>query len=163
MKRTYIGIAAFSLAAFMTGCQPSEPASNNEVNRLQEDAATEYEEARDATQEAARAANDYADAQKTAFVAEMEQRLAALRKDVDELRVGVADSSEQVKAEAQEKFDNLSRQADKLDEQLKEIRSASDSNWEALKDGFETAYNQTKQAFNDARQWMSEKLAPSQS
>jgi hypothetical protein len=163
MKQKHNVIAVLSLAALVAGCQPTDTASNNEVDQLREDATAQYEDARRESQEAVRAANEYADAQKTAFVAEMEQRVAGLRNEVDELRVTVANSTNQVKTEGQEKLDELTRQADQLDGQLKELRNASESNWEDLKDGFETAYHQTRQAFNDARQWLSEQLAPGQS
>jgi TolA-binding protein len=163
MKQKHNVIAVLSLAVLVAGCRPSDTASNTEVEQLREDAAVQYEDARRETQEAVRAANEFADAQKTAFVAEMEQQLAGLRNEVDELRVTVANSTDQVKTEGQQKVDELTHQADQLEGQLKEIRNASDSNWENLKDGFETAYHQTRQAFNDARQWLSERLAPGQS
>jgi hypothetical protein len=53
------------LAAFVTGCEPAN--RTNETERLQESAATQYEAAQDATQEAIQAAGDYAETQRTAF------------------------------------------------------------------------------------------------
>ena len=40
---------------------------------------------------------------------------------------------------------------------------AGKKGWEEVKAGFETTYNETREAFDDARAWLSEKIAPDQS
>jgi DNA repair exonuclease SbcCD ATPase subunit len=160
MKRTYLTVTVLSLAAFVTGCEPAN--RTNDAERLQESAAEQFEEAQEATQDAIQAAGDYAEAQRTAFIAQMEQGLTALRNEADDLKIRVANATDDVKAEGQHKLDALKQQADRLEQQLSQLRDAPESSWESLKDGFETAYHETRQAFNDTREWLSEKIAPDQ-
>jgi chromosome segregation ATPase len=160
MKRTCIAISVLSIAALVSGCDRADHSSD--VERQQDDAAGRYQEARDEIGEAGRAVGSYTEAQKTAFVAQMEQQVAALKRETNDLRASIANSTDDVKANAAQRLDDLQRRANQLEGQLNEVRNATAANWEAVKAGFETAYNETRQSFDEARQWLSQQIAPNQ-
>jgi peptidoglycan hydrolase CwlO-like protein len=103
---------------------------------------------------------DYTYAQKDAFVAKMQPKLDALKKDIDQLSAKIESSSDKVKAEAKPKLDALRGQHAQLNAQLEKVKSASESTWESVKKGFNSAYDSSKDGINKARQWLSEKIAP---
>ena len=103
---------------------------------------------------------DYAFAQKTEFVATMEKQLADLNRDMDQLAEKIEKSSETAKAEARPKLQALRDQAAKLNKKLDEARNATESTWDDVKSGFTKGYAEVKDGFNQARQWVSDKIAP---
>jgi ElaB/YqjD/DUF883 family membrane-anchored ribosome-binding protein len=103
---------------------------------------------------------DYTFAQKAEFVKTMQGQLDALNKDLDELSAKIDSSSDAVKAEAKPKLQALRDQAAKLNTQLDEAKNATESTWDSVKSGFQKAYEATKDGFNQARQWVSDKIAP---
>jgi len=161
MKRTWTLVSVLSLAALITGCEPANQTS--QVERQQTDAAERYEEATKEIVEAAEAAGSYAEAQKAVFVTQMEERVAALKSETEDLRARIANTNDEVKAEGAKKLEALQEKAEQLGGQLDEVRNATESNWEEVKAGFETTYNETREAFDDARAWLSEQIAPDQS
>ena len=103
---------------------------------------------------------DYTYAQKTAFVEKMQAQLAALNADLDQLSAKVEKSSDAVKAEAKPKLQALRDQMAQLNKQLDEARNATESTWDSVKGGFKKAYEASKEGFQEARQWVSDKIAP---
>ncbi|MCL4179227.1 MAG: hypothetical protein KJ072_15980 [Verrucomicrobia bacterium] len=85
-------MTVLSLAAFVTGCEPAN--RTTEVERLQESTAKQFEAAQESTQAAIQAAGNYAEAQRTAFIAQREQGLTALRNEADDLKVRVANGAD---------------------------------------------------------------------
>ena len=51
-------------------------------------------------------------------------------------------------------------QAAKLNQQLADAQNATESTWDSVKAGTQKAYESVEKGFNDARQWVSDKIAP---
>jgi len=141
-------ITFLSAATFTVGC-------NNEKTTSQQ-----IEKVQAKTEEAAQEMKDYSYAQKSLFVEKMQGQLAALNRDVDQLGARIEKSSDAVKTEAKTKFQALRDQTEKLNKQLDEVKNASESTWDSVKSGFKKAYESSKDGFNQARQWVSDKVAP---
>jgi hypothetical protein len=47
-----------------------------------------------------------------------------------------------------------------LNTQLDTAKSATESTWDDVKAGFKKGYSELKDGFNQARQWVSDKIAP---
>jgi len=148
MKNKTLVIAFLSIAAFTMGCNKEQTTSQ------------QLENVKTETKEAAQDMKDYTFAQKAEFVKQMQGQLDALNKDLDQLAAKIDSSSDAVKAEAKPKLQALRDQAAQLNKQLDEARNATESTWDSVKNGFKKAYEATKDGFNQARQWVSDKIAP---
>jgi ElaB/YqjD/DUF883 family membrane-anchored ribosome-binding protein len=148
MKNKTLVITFLSIAAFAVGCEKEQTTSQ------------QIEKVKTETKEAAQDMKDYTFAQKAEFVKQMQIQLDALNKDLDQLAAKIESSSDAVKAEAKPKLQALRDQAAQLNKQLDEARNATESTWDSVKGGFQKAYEATKDGFNQARQWVSDKIAP---
>jgi chromosome segregation ATPase len=148
MKNKTLVITLLSIAAFAVGCKKEQTTSQQLENVKVE------------TKEAAQDMKDYTFAQKEEFVKTMQVQLDALNKDLDQLSAKIDSSSDAVKAEAKPKLQALRDQAAQLNKQLDDAKNATESTWDSVKAGFTKAYEATKDGFNQARQWVSDKIAP---
>jgi methyl-accepting chemotaxis protein len=148
MKNKTLLFTLLSAAAFAVGCNKSETTSQ-QLDKVQAE-----------TKQAVQDMKDYTFAQKAEFVEKMQGQLAELNRDLDQLAAKIENSSDAVKAEAQPKLQALRDQAAQLNQQLDEARNATESTWDSVKSGFKKAYEGTKDGFNQARQWVSDKIAP---
>jgi len=148
MKNKTLVITFLSIAAFAVGCNKEQTTSE------------QIENVKTETKQAAQDMKDYTFAQKAEFVKQMQGQLDALNKDLDQLAAKIDSSSDAVKAEAKPKLQALRDQAAQLNKQLDEARNATESTWDSVKNGFKKAYETTKDGFNQARQWVSDKIAP---
>jgi ElaB/YqjD/DUF883 family membrane-anchored ribosome-binding protein len=148
MKNKTLIIAFLSIAAFAVGCNKEQTTSQ------------QLENVKTETKEAAQDMKDYTFAQKAEFVKQMQIQLDNLNRDLDQLAAKIESSSDAVKAEAKPKLQALRDQAAQLNKQLDEARNATESTWDSVKNGFQKAYEATKDGFNQARQWVSDKIAP---
>jgi ElaB/YqjD/DUF883 family membrane-anchored ribosome-binding protein len=148
MKNKTLIITFLSIAAFAVGC-------NKEQTTTQQ-----IENVKTETKQAAQDMKDYTFAQKDEFVKTMQVQLDALNKDLDQLAAKIESSSDAVKAEAKPKLQALRDQAAQLNKQLDDAKNATESTWDSVKSGFQKAYEATKDGFNQARQWVSDKIAP---
>ena len=148
MKNKTLVITLLSIAAFAVGCDKEQTTSQ------------QIENVKTETKQAAQDMKDYTFAQKAEFVAAMQIQLDALNKDLDQLSAKIDSSSDAVKAEAKPKLQALRDQAAQLNKQLEDVRNATESTWDSVKSGFQKAYEATKDGFNQARQWVSDKIAP---
>ena len=112
------------------------------------------------TKQAAQDMKEYTFAQKAEFVKSMQAQLATLNQDLDKLVAKIDSSSDAVKAEAKPKLQTLREQAAKLNQQLVDATNATETTWDSVKAACEKGYEATKDGFNQARQWLSEKIAP---
>jgi chromosome segregation ATPase len=151
MKNKILAVTVLSIAAFAVGC--NKEAASPPVSEQVETVKTE-------TKQAAQDMKDYTFAQKAEFVKAMQAQLDALNKDLDQLSAKIDKSSDAVKAEAKPKLQALRDQAAQLNKQLDEAKNATESTWDSVKAGFTKAYDATKDGFNQARQWVSDKIAP---
>ena len=157
MKHKKLLVTFLSVAVVAVGCKPSAEKSAAE-NR--EATAQQFDKVKTETKEAAQAMKDYAFARKSEFVAAMEKQLAGLNRDLDQLAAKIEKSSDSAKAEAKPKLQALREQAAKLNKKLDEARNATESTWDDVKAGFKKGYVELKDGFNQARQWVSDKIAP---
>jgi len=148
MKNKTLVITLLSIAAFAVGCKKEQTTSQ------------QIENVKTETKQAAQDMKDFTFAQKAEFVKTMQGQLDALNKDLDELSAKIDSSSDAVKAEAKPKLQALRDQAAQLNKQLDEAKNATESTWDSVKTGFQKAYEATKDGFNQARQWVSDKIAP---
>src|SRR5256885_2111740 len=148
MKRNTPLITFFLSFAFVVGCN-KEATTSEQLDRAQ--AKT------DAT---AQEIKDYSYAQKSEFVEKMRGQLATLNSDLDQLGAKIEKSSDASKAEAKSKLQALRDQSGQLNKQLDEVKNATESTWDSVKTGFNKAYASSKDGFQQARVWVSGKIAP---
>ena len=148
MKHEAFIITVLSAAALVCGCQKDTSTSE------------QLEKAKAETKEAAQDLKDYTYAQKQEFVQQMQTRLNALNQDLDKLSAKIENSSDTVKAEAKPKLQALRDQANQLSKQLDDVKDASQTTWDSVKAGAEKAYDGLTNGVHQARQWVSNKIAP---
>jgi chromosome segregation ATPase len=148
MKHKTLLLTLLSAAALMVGCN-KEQTTSQQLDKVQAE-----------TKQAAQDMKDYTFAQKAEFVEKMQGQLTELNRDLDQLAAKIEKSSDAVKAEAQSKLQALRDQTAQLNKQLDEARNATESTWDSVKNGFKKAYEASKEGFNQARQWLGEKIAP---
>jgi chromosome segregation ATPase len=148
MKNKTLLITFLSAATFAAGCDKEKTT------------AQQIETVKTETKQAASDMKDFTFAQKDEFVKYMQGQLATLNKDLDTLSAKIDSSSDAIKAEAKPKLQALRDQAAKLNTQLAEAQNATESTWDSVKAGTKTAYESVEKGFNDARQWVSDKIAP---
>jgi DNA anti-recombination protein RmuC len=148
MKTKILFITFISTAAFIVGCD--KPATTaQQIDQVQAE-----------TKQAAQDMKNYTFAQKAEFVAAMQTQLTKLNQDLDQLAAKIDSSSDAIKAEAKPKLQALREQAAKLNEQLADASNATESTWDSVKAGSQKAYDALAKSFTDARQWVSDKIAP---
>ena len=145
---TLLIVAFLSLAAFAVGCKKEETPSQ------------QLDKVKTETKEAAQDMKDYTFAQKAEFTEKMKNQLAEINRELDQISAKIEKSSDSVKAEAKPKLQTLREQTAGLNKQLEEVKNATESTWDSVKAGSRKAYNELKDGFNQARQWVSEKIAP---
>jgi len=148
MKNKTLVITILSITALAVGCNKEQTTSQQLDNAQAE------------TKQAAQDMKDYTFTQKTEFVEKMQGQLDALNKDLDQLSAKIESSSDAVKAEAKPKLQALRDQTAQLNKQLDEAKDATESTWESVTNRFSKAYEARKDGFNQARQWVSDKIAP---
>ena len=147
MKDQKLLITLLALSAFAAGCDRQQTTSQ-QLDKVQSE-----------TKQAAQDMKDYTYGQKSAFVESMQTRLAALNVDLDQLSSKVDKSSDAVKAEAKPKLQALRDQTAQLNKQLDVVKNATESTWDSVKSGFQKAYESSMDGFQQARQWVSAKIA----
>ena len=145
--RTLI-ITVLSAAALTVGCNKEETTSQ------------QFDKVKQETKVAAQELKDYSYAQKAEFVAKMQGQLAEINKDLDQLSAKIEKSSDAAKTEANPKLQAMREQMAKLNKQLDEAKSATESTWSDVKVGFKKGYGELKDSIQQARQWVSDKIAP---
>jgi ElaB/YqjD/DUF883 family membrane-anchored ribosome-binding protein len=148
MKSKSLIITFLSVAAFAVGCN-QEPTTSQQIDKAQTETAAAAEDMK-----------DYTFAQKSEFVTKMQGQLDALNKDLDQLSAKIESSSDTIKAEARPKFQALRDQSAQLTKQLDNARNATESTWDSVKASSQKAFDSAKDGFQQARQWVSDKIAP---
>ncbi|MGA2245595.1 MAG: hypothetical protein ABSH48_11390 [Verrucomicrobiota bacterium] len=141
-------VTFLSVATFAVGCDKEKTASQ------------QIDTVKTETKQAASDLKDYTFAQKDEFVNSMQGQLTTLNQDLDKLAAKIDSSSDAIKAEAKPKLQALRDQAAKLNTQLADAQNATESTWDSVKAESKTAYESVEKGFNDARQWVSDKIAP---
>ena len=103
---------------------------------------------------------DYTFAQRAEFTAAMQNQRAEIDRDLEALEAKIEKSSDAAKAAAKPRLQALRDQSAKLGTHLDGLKDATESTWDNVKAGSKKAYAEMKDGFTQARQWMSEKIAP---
>jgi DNA anti-recombination protein RmuC len=148
MKNKTIFVTFLSGAVFVVGCNKNQ-STDQQLNNAKVE-----------TEKVAQSMRDYTYAQKDEFVKTMRAQLDALNKDLDNLSAKIDSSNDSVKADAKVKLQALRDQADKLQKKLDDVQSSNESNWNDVKAGFNKAMDDVKNSFQQARTWLSDKIAP---
>lgn len=157
MKNTLLAVTFVAVTAFSVGC---EPATKTSATETEKPIAQQLDKVKKDTNEAARDMQDYAYAQKAEFIAEMQRQLDEINGDLDRLTEKVETAGDAAKAEAQPKLQTLRDQVALLTQQVDKAKDASESTWGDVKSGFKEGYSEVKDGVQQAREWVSEKIAP---
>jgi cytochrome c556 len=154
MKKIYVIMVAVSLAGLMAGCNqpPDTKPMVSDTN-----GSPSLEQVKQETKEAAHTAKEYAYAQKSEFVEKMRKEIDKLNEQMDVLGEKTTSTARE---EAKEKLKALREKNADLNKRLDRVNDSTESTWDDVKAGFRQGYEDTKKSFNDARQWLSEKIAP---
>jgi chromosome segregation ATPase len=150
MKYQNLILSLLTVTALVMACKPSEEQST----QRQLDKVTQE------TKTAAQDMKDYTYAQKSQFVETMQGQLTALNADLDKLAAKLEKSGDEVRSAAKPKLQGLRDQTAGLNKQLDEVRNATESTWDSAQNGFKKAYASSMGGFQQARQWVSDKIAP---
>ncbi len=153
IQKTFLALSMVALTALALSCKPS-------ADQDRKTTAEQLDKVKQETKAAAQDMKDYAFAQKTEFVAQMQTQMTEINRDLDQLMARIEKSSDAAKAEAEPKLRAIRDQAAKLNQQLDEAKNATESTWDDVKAGFKKGYGDLKDAFASARQWASDKIAP---
>ena len=148
MKHKTLLLTFLSVAVFAAGCG-KEQTTSQQIEKIKA-------EAKDAAQDM----KDYTFARKAEFIEMMQSQLDGINKDLDQLAAKIEKSSDAAKAEAQPKIQALRDQAAQLNKQLDDVKNATESTWDNVKAGFKKGFSDLKEGFQNARQWVSDKIAP---
>lgn len=106
--------------------------------------ATTAKDVKDKTAAAADSAVEYTKEQKDAFVSDMEQKLASLKKELHELEVKADKTkNEQIKA--------LEKRQKELEADLRKLKASSGQAWSKLRAGLSKAWDQMADSFSEAK------------
>ncbi len=156
MKHQYLLITLLGAAALAVGCDRPEKSTT----AIPEATTKQFDKVKTDSKEAMHDMKDYAYAQKSEFVGKMQVQLDEINRDLEQLAAKIEKSSDTAKAEAKPKLQVLRDQTAKLTKQLDEAKNASESTWDDVKAGFGKGYSELKDGFQQARQWVSDKIAP---
>lgn len=148
MKQKIFFLSGLVVAVCLAGCNKPETTSQK-IDQLQAE-----------TKAAGQDLNDYTFAQKSAFTEKLKAQLAEINRELDQLSAKVETFSAAAKAEAQPKLQALRDKASQLGKQVDAAENATESTWDSVKTGSKKAYDELKDGFNQARHWVSEKIAP---
>jgi hypothetical protein len=148
MKNQILLFTFLSIAAFAAGCDKQQTTAQ-QIDKVQTE-----------TKQAAQDMKDYTFAQKAEFIKAMQAQLTTLDQDLDRLSAKIDSSSDATKAEAKPKLQALRDQAASLNQQLADASNATESTWDSVKAGSQKAYDALAKSFAEARQWVSDKIAP---
>lgn len=141
-------VTFLAVAAFVVGCSKEQTASQ------------QIETVKTETKQAAQDMKTYTFAEKAEFVKTMQGQLTTLNQDLDKLSAKIDSSSDAIKTEAKPKLQALREQAAQLNQQLADASNATESTWDSVKAGSQKAYDAMVKSFTEARQWVSDKIAP---
>jgi small-conductance mechanosensitive channel len=159
MRHTILVATVLSVAALAVGCT-SKDGKSAVAPKQGETAAVHLDKAKAETKEAAQAMREYAYVEKAEFVAKMKKELVSTQEELDRLGAKVDGASGAAKADAKVKLAAVREKWAQAKKQLDGAETATESNWDDVKNGFKQSYADLKDSFNKTRQWLSDKIAP---
>jgi predicted nucleic acid-binding Zn-ribbon protein len=180
MKNKILIAVALGVATVMVGCSKNtntEEPGMGDTNASTTDATNAWQKTKEATTNAwqdvktgsanawedmkdsmSSAANDTYD-QKDAFVAAANSDLAALDVKIQKLSDKMATASDNAKADAQTKMQDLREKRAALDQKLTDLKNSTDANWNDAKTSFQSAYDDAKASVKAAWQSLKDKMS----
>ena len=150
MKQLRPALALLSLTIVIAGCnKTADQPADSQMDKVTRE-----------TKTAARDIKDYTYAEKAEFIAKMRSESVAVHADLDKLSAKVEKATDQAKADARPKLQALRDRLAKLDQQIAAANDATESTWNEVKTGFKKGYGDLQEEFRQARQWVSDKIAP---
>ncbi len=157
MKHPAILFVILVSVAMAVGCKPSEEKT---LSVTGENSAQQIDKMSKDTKELSLDLKEYAYSQKAEFVEKMKSQVTEINADLEKLSAKVASASDAAKSEAKPKLEALRAQVAGLNKQLDDAKNATESTWNDVKSGFKKGYLELKDGFQQARQWVSDKIAP---
>ena len=102
----------------------------------------------------------YPYSRKEEFTTFMKTNLDKLNQEIEQLAAKISTLSAAAQADAKEKLQALREQAQRLGQHFDKVQNASAGSWDAAKADMSKAYDDLKAGITKARQWLSEKIAP---
>jgi hypothetical protein len=159
MGHTILVTTLLTAAALAVACT-SRDATSAVAPKPGGSAAAHLDEVKAETKEMAQAMRDYAYAEKSEFVARMKKDLVSTQEELDRLGVKVAEAGGAAKIDAKAKLESVREKWAQAKKQLDRAETATESNWDDVKNGFKRSYVELKESFDWTRQWLSDKIAP---
>ena len=156
MTAKLIATAGLAVAA-LAGCAPDVDKPTPKAGEV----AVKVQQARRETSEATRAAANYSYAQKSEMVQDMKGEIAEINKEAERLAGRMGEASDAARVEAKAKLQDLHKKTVDLNTKLDRAKDSSESRWEDVKAGVKKSYDELNESFKQARQWLSEQIAPS--
>jgi hypothetical protein len=97
---------------------------------------------------------------RTNYAAAMREQLADINRDMDELEARIERSSDSVKVEAKSRLQLLRSKASQLGQSLDQAQEVTESSWDKFKSDAKATYGEVADGLTEARQWISDKIAP---
>lgn len=94
------------------------------------------------------------------FIATMTRELDGIQNELDLLVAKVDRSSGEAKAAARQKLEAVREKWGQAKKQLRQAEEATSSTWDDVKHGVEELNGELKDSFDEARQWLSDKIEP---
>jgi hypothetical protein len=162
MRTASLIISSVLLTGLVTGCKsPEAQAAVQDSGTAASSAALEPMTAdRKDAKEAAKVMRDYAYAQKSEFVVEMNRELAAIQVELDRLAVKADEATGTAKDEAKTALEKVRVQWALAKKELVEAEKAPEHTWSDVKVGFKKAYGDLKDSVTKSRHWLSKKIEP---
>lgn len=178
-KSTSILSVILAATAVVTGCSRNSdngnPSATNDVpmdstnpsvsQQATTMATNAWEKTKEATtnawqdiKESLSSAWDYTYDKKDAFVADATNDLSALDQKIQSLSDKAATASDNVKADAQVKLQELRAKRAVLDQKLTDVKNSTEANWNDVKAGFQASYEDAKTSVKQAWQWLKDKM-----
>ncbi len=132
----------------LVGCE-KEKSTSQQIDQLKVE-----------TKQAARDINDYTFSQRAEFTTRMQAQLAAINADLNQLDAKIEKAGGTAKMESQEKLRVLREKTSQLGKQLDNAKDATESTWDSVKAGSKKGLTELQDGFTQARQWVSDKIAP---
>lgn len=154
MKNKLMTASVVFGAVLLAGCAKESAVLTNDST------AQQLDKAQAATKDAVQEMQDFTYGQKTEFVATMKTKMTALERSLDELSAKIEKSGDAVQSEARPKLAALREQVARLNKQMEALQNATPTTWDNVKAEAQKTYASLEDGFNQARQWVSEKIAP---
>jgi hypothetical protein len=104
--------------------------------------------------------SSYTYEKKEEFMSTMKAQLDKLNGDIEDLSAKIDKSSDASKADAKVKLQALRDRAAKLGDLIGKSQDATADTWEKVKSDVSSGYDDLQKSLTDARQWLSDKIAP---